>query len=213
MILYRYIIKELIFPFLVSLSIIIFYFIMQQAVLLLERIISKGLDPAVVLEVFIINLGWIIALAIPMAILTATLWTFGPICNKSNTRMMTQIKRIPWTNPKKPPASLSMPVRACGLSAFLKKKTKMYNSTLMPAKMAIKASTVLICSISGSAAVMRGASLSQYLRASRMAMIHPVMPKISFTIPRLPPIYINIRMMKKMTTSMGLIGFTLVDEG
>jgi lipopolysaccharide export system permease protein len=52
-------------------------FIMQQAVLLLDKIISKGLDPAVVLEIFIIQLGWIIALAIPMAILSATLMTFG----------------------------------------------------------------------------------------------------------------------------------------
>jgi lipopolysaccharide export system permease protein len=77
MILYRYIIKEHIFPFLASLSIIVFYFIMQQAVLLLDRIVSKGLDPAIVFEIFIIQLGWIIALAIPMAILTASLWTFG----------------------------------------------------------------------------------------------------------------------------------------
>jgi lipopolysaccharide export system permease protein len=77
MILYRYIIKEHIFPFLASLSIIVFYFIMQQAVMLLERIVSKGLDGKIVLEVFIIQLGWIIALAIPMAILTATLWVFG----------------------------------------------------------------------------------------------------------------------------------------
>jgi lipopolysaccharide export system permease protein len=77
MILYRYIIKEHIFPFLVSLSIIVFLFVMQQMVVLLDRIISKGLDPAVVLEIFIIQLGWIIALAIPMAILTATLWSFG----------------------------------------------------------------------------------------------------------------------------------------
>ncbi|NLG18560.1 MAG: YjgP/YjgQ family permease [Fibrobacter sp.] len=77
MILYRYIIKEHIFPFLVSLSIIVFLFVMQQMVVLLDRIISKGLDPAVVLEIFIIQLGWIIALAIPMAILTATLWCFG----------------------------------------------------------------------------------------------------------------------------------------
>ncbi|HEX2959299.1 MAG TPA: LptF/LptG family permease [Chitinispirillaceae bacterium] len=77
MILYRYIIREMIFPFLVSLCIIVFLFIMQQMVLLLEKIFSKGLDPAIVAEIFIIQLGWIIALAIPMAILIATLWTFG----------------------------------------------------------------------------------------------------------------------------------------
>ncbi|MCU0609097.1 MAG: LptF/LptG family permease [Chitinispirillaceae bacterium] len=77
MILYRYIIKETVFPFAASLSIIVFYFIMQQAVNLLGKIVEKGLDPLVVLEVFVVQLGWIIALAIPMSILTASLWTFG----------------------------------------------------------------------------------------------------------------------------------------
>jgi lipopolysaccharide export system permease protein len=77
MILYRYVIKEHIFPFLASLSIIVFYFIMQWAIMLLNKIVSKGLDPRVVLEIFLIQLGWIIALAIPMAILTSSLWVFG----------------------------------------------------------------------------------------------------------------------------------------
>lgn len=77
MILYRYIIKEMIFPFIISLCIIVFLFVMQQMVLLLEKIFAKGLDPAIVAEMFIIQLGWIIALAIPMSILIATLWTFG----------------------------------------------------------------------------------------------------------------------------------------
>lgn len=77
MILYRYIIREHIYPFLVSLVIIVFLFIMQQAVVLLDKIISKGLDPGIVFEIFVIQLGWIIALAIPMATLVATLTTFG----------------------------------------------------------------------------------------------------------------------------------------
>ncbi|MBN1308447.1 MAG: LptF/LptG family permease, partial [Chitinispirillaceae bacterium] len=77
MILYRYIVRELIAPFLSSMSIIVFLFVMQQAVLLLERIISKGLELAVVLEVFVIEMAWMITLAIPMAILIATLTTFG----------------------------------------------------------------------------------------------------------------------------------------
>ncbi len=77
MILYRYIVRELIAPFFSAMSIIVFLFVMQQAVNLLDRIISKGLDPLVVLEVFIIQLAWIITLAIPMAILVATLTTFG----------------------------------------------------------------------------------------------------------------------------------------
>jgi len=77
MLLYRYIIKEHIFPFLASLGIIVFLFIMQQAIFMLDRIVSKNINPMVVLEVFLIQLGWILALGIPMAILSATLMTFG----------------------------------------------------------------------------------------------------------------------------------------
>jgi lipopolysaccharide export system permease protein len=77
MILYRYIIKGHILPFLYSLGILIFIFAMQLAVQLLDKIISKGLSPMVVLELFLINIAWVIALAIPMAILVATLMAFG----------------------------------------------------------------------------------------------------------------------------------------
>ncbi len=77
MILYRHIIKEHLFPFLYSLLILVFIFVMNYAIQILDQIISRGLDAAVVLEVFVINLGWMIALAIPMAILTATLMAFG----------------------------------------------------------------------------------------------------------------------------------------
>ena len=77
MILYRYIIKEHALPFIYSLGIIIFIFTMQTAVQLLDKIISKGLAMSVVLEIFVIQLGWIVALAIPMSILTSTLMAFG----------------------------------------------------------------------------------------------------------------------------------------
>ncbi|MBD3344537.1 MAG: LptF/LptG family permease [Chitinivibrionales bacterium] len=77
MILYRHVVKEHIFPFFFSLAILVFIFIMQYAIQILDKIISQGLDAAIVLEIFAINLGWIIALAIPMAILSATLWAFG----------------------------------------------------------------------------------------------------------------------------------------
>jgi len=77
MLLFRYVVKEHIFPFLASLSIIVFLFIMQQVILMLDRIVSKNIDPLIVLEVFLIQLGWIIALGVPMAVLAATLMTFG----------------------------------------------------------------------------------------------------------------------------------------
>jgi lipopolysaccharide export system permease protein len=96
MILYRYIIREHIFPFLASLSIIVFLFLMQWAVILLDRIISKGLDPGIVFEIFVIQLGWIIALAIPMAILSATLMTFGRMSGDNEITAIKASGRSMW---------------------------------------------------------------------------------------------------------------------
>lgn len=77
MILYRYIVREHILPFFYSLGILIFIFAMQLAVQLLPSIIAKGLNPGVVFEIFLINIAWVVALAIPMSILVSTLMAFG----------------------------------------------------------------------------------------------------------------------------------------
>ncbi|MBD3421135.1 MAG: LptF/LptG family permease [Chitinivibrionales bacterium] len=77
MIIYRHIIREHVLPFFYSLGILTFIYIMQYAIKILDRVISRGLDPFIVLEIFIINLGWIVALAIPMAILSSVLMAFG----------------------------------------------------------------------------------------------------------------------------------------
>lgn len=77
MILYRYIIREHILPFLYAFSVLIFIFVMQLAVELLQKILSKGLALSVVLEIFALNMAWMLALAVPMAVLIATLMAFG----------------------------------------------------------------------------------------------------------------------------------------
>jgi lipopolysaccharide export system permease protein len=76
-ILFRYIIREHILPFLYSLGIIIFILSMQFVVQNLANIMSKGLGPGVVFELYLINIAWVMALAIPMSILVATLMAFG----------------------------------------------------------------------------------------------------------------------------------------
>jgi lipopolysaccharide export system permease protein len=50
---------------------------MQLAVDLLDRILSKGLDLTTVMEIFLVNLAWIIALSVPMAVMTSCLMAFG----------------------------------------------------------------------------------------------------------------------------------------
>ncbi len=77
MILYRYIMRELIAPFLYAFAIVIFMFMMQLAVQLLRRILFKGLEISTIIELFLISMAWMVVLAVPMAVLVSTLTTFG----------------------------------------------------------------------------------------------------------------------------------------
>lgn len=77
MIFYRYIIREQILPLLYCLVTIVFLFMMQLAVDLLRKILYKGIDVSVIIELFLFNMAWMIVLAVPMAILVSTLMTFG----------------------------------------------------------------------------------------------------------------------------------------
>ena len=71
----KYLLKELIGPFVYSLSGIIFIFILNVAFRDLGRLLGKGLPAVVIFEFFFFNIAWIVALAIPMAVLIATLST------------------------------------------------------------------------------------------------------------------------------------------
>lgn len=77
MILAYYIIKEHIAPFLFGLSLIMFIFTMNLFFQMLIKIAGKGIPLLVLIEYFALNLAWIIALAVPMAVLIATLSAFG----------------------------------------------------------------------------------------------------------------------------------------
>jgi lipopolysaccharide export system permease protein len=76
-ILWRYILKEHVTPFLFALFVIILLFLLNLVFRELGRILSRGLPFKLVLEFFFLNMAWIIALAVPMAILVATLMAFG----------------------------------------------------------------------------------------------------------------------------------------
>jgi lipopolysaccharide export system permease protein len=77
MILVRYVLKELIAPFLASLFGITFLFVVDFLVKILDNVLSKGLPTSTVLEIFVLNLAWMLSLSIPMAVLVASLMTFG----------------------------------------------------------------------------------------------------------------------------------------
>ncbi len=79
LIIQRYILKRHFGPFIFGLLIITLLFLLNLVFRILGRILSKGLDLAVIIEFFILNLAWIIAMAVPMAVLTAALMAFGTL--------------------------------------------------------------------------------------------------------------------------------------
>jgi len=77
LILARYVLREHLGPFLFGFSVITLIFLLNLLFRELSRILSKGLPWSVVLEFFALNMAWIVALAVPMAVLMATLMAFG----------------------------------------------------------------------------------------------------------------------------------------
>ena len=76
-ILNRYIIKEHLYPFIAALLALLFVLLTNFLLRSMDRFLGKGLDFTLILEYVFLNLAWILALAVPMAILVATLMAFG----------------------------------------------------------------------------------------------------------------------------------------
>ncbi len=76
-ILQHYVLREHVGPFFFGFSIITLIFLLNLLFRELSRILSKGLPWHVVLEFFALNMAWIVALAVPMAVLIAALMAFG----------------------------------------------------------------------------------------------------------------------------------------
>lgn len=76
-ILSKHILRQHIGPFLFGFFIITLLFMLNLVFKELGRILSKGLEFWVIVEFFALNLAWIVALAVPMAVLMACLMAFG----------------------------------------------------------------------------------------------------------------------------------------
>lgn len=77
MILVRHILREHVAPFLYALFVITGLFLVDFVVQIMDSILSKGLDWHVVIELFILNTAWMLALSVPMSVLVASLMAFG----------------------------------------------------------------------------------------------------------------------------------------
>ncbi len=77
MVLKRYVLKEHIAPFFISLFVVTFILLIDRIIDLLNTIIEKKLDFITVMQVFGLSMPFMLALSIPMAVLVATILAFG----------------------------------------------------------------------------------------------------------------------------------------
>lgn len=122
MILVRYVLKELIAPFLASLFGITFLFVVDFLVKILDNVLSKGLPASTVLEIFVLNLAWMLSLSIPMAVLVSCLMAFGRM---SGDQEITAVKAAGVS-----PLSLIRPVFVVG--ALLTVLLMLFNNWVLP---------------------------------------------------------------------------------
>ena len=122
MILVRYVLKELIAPFLASLFGITFLFVVDFLVKILDNVLSKGLPASTVLEIFVLNLAWMLSLSIPMAVLVSCLMSFGRM---SGDQEITAVKAAGVS-----PLSLIRPVFVVGM--LLSVLLMLFNNWVLP---------------------------------------------------------------------------------
>ena len=84
----RYILKEHLLPFIYALLILVFLLFTNFLLRAVDRFLGKGLPAGVILEYLFLNTAWILALAIPMAVLVATLMAFGRFSEDNETTAM-----------------------------------------------------------------------------------------------------------------------------
>ncbi|HKP97657.1 MAG TPA: LptF/LptG family permease [Fibrobacteria bacterium] len=122
MILARYILKEHVAPFFYALFVITFLFLVDFLIRILSSILSKGLGWRVVLEILVLNLAWMLALSIPMAVLVATLMAFGRFSSDNEITAMKSLGISPFR------AMLPALIVACLLGAGL----VYFNNDILP---------------------------------------------------------------------------------
>jgi lipopolysaccharide export system permease protein len=73
----RYILKSHIAPFIFGTTLVMFLFLFQFLLKNLDKLVGKGLSEWVIIQLIVLNLSWMLVLAVPMGVLFSTLMTFG----------------------------------------------------------------------------------------------------------------------------------------
>jgi lipopolysaccharide export system permease protein len=85
---HRYVFKEHLSPFTLALVVLLFVLLTNFLLRAIDRFLGKGLDFGILVEYVALNLAWIAALAVPMAVLVATLMAFGRMSHDNEITAM-----------------------------------------------------------------------------------------------------------------------------
>jgi lipopolysaccharide export system permease protein len=84
----RYILRESVLPFLLGFATVTFLFVLDFLFDFLDLLIAKDVPFPIVLELFVLALGWIVALSFPCGTLVAALMTFGRLAQDNEITAM-----------------------------------------------------------------------------------------------------------------------------
>lgn len=84
----RYLLRSFAGPFVLALSTVIFIFLFQFLIKSLDQFVGKGLSMWIIIQLIALNLAWMLTLAVPMAMLVASLMSFGSMSSTNEITVM-----------------------------------------------------------------------------------------------------------------------------
>jgi len=88
MLIYKYILKAHIAPFLFSVFTLMSVFLLQFFMKFADQLIGKGLSTLIIIKLVIYNLAWMLILVVPMAVLISTLMAFGSMAQNNEIAVL-----------------------------------------------------------------------------------------------------------------------------
>ncbi|HUL43131.1 MAG TPA: LptF/LptG family permease [Bacteroidota bacterium] len=83
-----YILRTHVGPFFFSFLTLVFIFLLQFLMRAVDQLVGKGLSAWVIAELLALSLSWMVVLAVPMAVLVATLMAFGKLSSQNEITSM-----------------------------------------------------------------------------------------------------------------------------
>ncbi|HSH66791.1 MAG TPA: LptF/LptG family permease [Bacteroidia bacterium] len=88
MVLHKYILRNHIAPFAFAMLTLTCIFLLQFLMKFADRLVGKGLDSFLVIQLIVYNLAWMLVLVVPMASLVSTLMAFGSMSQNNEITIM-----------------------------------------------------------------------------------------------------------------------------